>query len=65
MEKVIVEILNKNPSYPIPYGHKYEAKGAYRQGKYIIVVGCLSSFGNPENTIRIKYPAEDLKLTFI
>lgn len=61
MEKVIVEIINKNPNYPIPYGKKYEAKGAYRQGKYIVVVGHL----NPENTIRIKYPADDVKLTFV
>jgi len=61
MEKVIVEITNKKPNYPIPYGKKYEAKGAYRQGKYIVVVGCL----NPNNTVRIKYPAEDVKLTFV
>jgi len=61
MEKVIVEILNDKPSYPTPYGKKYEAKGAYRQGKYIVVVGCLS----PENTVRIKYPVSDLKLTFV
>jgi hypothetical protein len=61
MEKVIVEILNENPSYPTPFGKKYEAKGAYRQGKYIIVVGEIESNG----TIRIKYPAQDLKLEFI
>lgn len=61
MEKVIVEIINPKPNYPIPFGKKYEAKGAYRQGKYIVVVGCL----NPENTIRVKYPANDIKLTFI
>lgn len=65
MEKVIVEILNENPSYPTPYGNKYEAKGAYRQGKFIVVVGCLNSYGRQENTIRIKYPASDLKLTFV
>jgi hypothetical protein len=61
MEKVIVEILNENPSYPTPFGKKYEAKGAYRQGKYIIVVGEIES----NSTIRIKYPAQDLKLQFI
>jgi len=61
MEKVIVEILNENPSYPTPFGKKYEAKGAYRQGKYIIVVGEIES----NTTIRIKYPAQDLKLEFI
>lgn len=61
MEKVIVEILNENPDYPTPFGKKYEAKGAYRQGKHIVVVGEIES----DNTIRIKYPAQDLKLTFI
>lgn len=61
MEKVIVEITNENPDYPTPFGLNYEAKGAYRQGKYIIVVGRL----NPDTSIRIKYPAKDLKLTFI
>lgn len=61
MEKVIVEIINDNPSYPTPYGKKYEAKGAYRQGKYIIVVGNIEN----DNTIRIKYPASDLKLHFV
>lgn len=65
MEKVIVEIINENPDYPTPYGKKYEAKGAYRQGKNIVVVGCLPTMGNPENTIRIKYPARDLKLVFV
>jgi len=65
MEGVIVEITKKKPDYPTPYGKKYEAKGAYRQGKYVVVVGCLPTMGNPENTMRIKYPASDLKLTFI
>ena len=63
MEKVIVEIINDSPTYPTPYGKKYEAKGAYRQGKDIIVVGKISE--NDNNTVRIKYPAKDLKLTFI
>ncbi len=61
MEKVIVEILNETPSYPTPFGKRYEAKGAYRQGKFIVVVGEIKS----GTTTRIKYPAEDLKLTFI
>jgi len=61
MEKVIVEILNESPRYPTPYGRNYDAKGAYRQGKYIVVVGNIKL----NNTIRIKYPAEDVKLTFI
>jgi hypothetical protein len=61
MEKVIVQILNESPNYPTPFGKKYEAKGAYRQGKYIIVVGEVKS----NNTIRIKYPAQDLKLEFV
>ncbi len=61
MEKVIVKITNNNPKYPTPYGKEYEAKGAYRQGKFIIVVGELKS----NNTIRIKYPASDVELTFV
>lgn len=61
MEKVIVEIINESTKYPIPYGKNYEAKGAYRQGNYIIVVGEIKS----NSTMRIKYPASDLKLTFI
>lgn len=65
MEKVIVEISNISPEYPIPYGKKYEAKGAYRQGKYIVVVGYLSKDGKSDNTIRIKYPASDVKIKFV
>ena len=61
MEKVIVEIINPHPDYPTPFGFKYEAKGAYRQGKKVVVVGRL----NPDNTIRISYPNTDVKLTFI
>ena len=61
MEKVIVKILNHNPDYPTPYGKQYEAKGAYRQGKYIVVVGEIKS----NTTTRIKYPASDLELKFI
>lgn len=65
MEKVIVKILNKSPNYPIPYGKKYEAKGAYRQGKYIVIVGFLSKDGKSDTTIRIKYPASDVELKFV
>lgn len=65
MEKVIVEILNNSPNYPIPYGTKYEAKGAYRQGKHIVIVGFLSKDGKSDNTIRIKYPASDVKIKFV
>ena len=61
MEKVIVKILNNNPDYPTPYGKQYEAKGAYRQGKFIVVVGEIKS----NSTTRIKYPASDLELKFI
>ena len=50
MEKVIVKILNNNPDYPTPYGKQYEAKGAYRQGKFIVVVGEIKS----NSTTRIK-----------
>jgi hypothetical protein len=61
MEKVIVKILNDSPKYPTPYGRFYEAKGAYRQGKFVIVVGEIKS----DSTTRIKYPVEDLELKFI
>ena len=60
MEKVVVEV-SKDTVYPTPYGYKYEAKGAYRQGKFIIVVGELKS----NSTIRVKYPATDVKLKFV
>ena len=43
-----------------PFGYKYKAKGAYVQGKYIVVVGQL----DPDNTIRIKYPKDDIELKF-
>jgi len=43
-----------------PFGLVYKAKGAYVQGKYIIVVGQL----NPDSTIRIKYPKTDVDLKF-
>ena len=65
MEKMLVEITNKSPSYPTPFGKKYQAKGAYRQGKNIIVVGYLAENSSTENTIRIKYPASDVKLTMV
>jgi hypothetical protein len=61
MEKVIIEINNPKPHYPTPYGLKYEAKGAYRQGKFIIAVGNIEN----NNTVRIKYPASDVKITLI
>ena len=65
MEKVIIEILNEKPDYHIPYGKKYEAKGAYRQGKYIIAVGVIEKDGSAGHTMRIKYPAKDVKVTLI
>lgn len=61
MEKVLVKITKKHPDYPLPYGRNYEAKGAYRQGKFVIVVGRL----NPDTTMRVKYPADDVELTFV
>tara|TARA_R110000868_G_scaffold14426_4_gene67190 strand:+ start:15202 stop:15381 length:180 start_codon:yes stop_codon:yes gene_type:complete len=59
MNGVKVSITNGN--FPVPFGLNYEAKGAYVQGKYIVVVGRL----NPDNTIRIKYPKSNVKLEFI
>lgn len=64
MNGVHVEINNKSKKdYPVPYGFSYKAKGAYRQGKYIIVVGVLKK--TFENTIRIKYPYEDVTIKLI
>ena len=59
MEGVKVKIT-KSKDYPTPYGLEYEAKGAYVQGKYIIVVGNLEK----GNTIRIKYPKKDVSIEF-
>lgn len=62
LQKVLVEIVtSKTKNYPTPHGLRYEAKGAYRQGKYIVVVGSI----NPDNTVRIKYPVEDVKITLL
>ncbi len=52
-------IISKKCTYPTPNGHSYLAKGAYRQGKFIIVVGRL---GKQANTIRLKYPADDVQI---
>lgn len=58
MNGVKIKIIKGN--FPIPFGLEYEAKGAYIQGKYIIVVGNLEN----NSTIRIKYPKENVNLTF-
>jgi hypothetical protein len=43
-----------------PFGFNYEAKGAYIQGNFVIVVGNLK-----ENTsIRMKYPKNIVNLIF-
>lgn len=58
-----VEVTIKNKSgkdYPLPHGREYIAKGAYRQTKYIIVVGIIK--GHYEDTVRIKYPQEDVTI---
>ena len=63
MNGVKVEIsIKSKKDYPTPYGFEYKAKGAYRQGKYIIVVGVIEDWIQ-ENTVRIKYPYEDVKIT--
>ena len=59
MNGVEVNIISTTKS-PTPYGLSYKAKGAYVQGKYIIVVGNLEL----NNTIRIKYPKNDIQLKF-
>ena len=48
--KVVLFDTTKSPT---PYGLEYKAKGAYKQGKHIIVVGLIKDDGS-ENTIRIK-----------
>jgi len=65
MIKGVKVTINKSEEYPTPYGLEYDAKGAYRQKKHVVVVGCLETRGNPENTIRIKYPAKDITLEWI
>ena len=55
-----VKVKISEGDFPTPYGLKYEAKGAYTQGKYIVVVG---NFGD-NSTIRIKYPKDKIKLKF-
>jgi len=52
--------IKKTTEANTPYGYHYKAKGAYVQGKYIIVVGELKE----DNTIRIKYPKDDVELKF-
>lgn len=57
--------ITKNGDYPTPYGLIYNAKGFYIQKGYIVVVGCIPTMGNPENTIRIKYPINDVEIEII
>ena len=59
MKGVKVEI---DPDYdgPLPFTRTYLAKGAYVQGKYIVVVGNLAN----DSTIRVKYKASVVKLVF-
>lgn len=53
-----VEVKVTKGDFPTPYGLEYKAKGAYRQGKYIIVVGNLKD----NSTIRIKYPHDKVNI---
>lgn len=46
----------KTSDYPTPFGLEYDAKGFYIQKNNVIIVGTL----NPDSTIRIKYPIEDV-----
>lgn len=59
MNGVKVTIIKGN--FPTPFGLEYTAKGAYLQGKHIVVVGKL----DPDNTIRIKYPKSHVKIELI
>ena len=53
--------INPETEANTPYGLSYMAKGAYVQGKFIIVVGNLTL----NNTIRVKYPAKDVEITLM
>lgn len=53
-------ILNNTGSSPMPYGKDYRAKGAYKQGKRIVVVGQIKEDGT-DNTIRISYLASEVE----
>lgn len=53
--------INKSSDYPTPFGLSYEAKGFYIQKIFIIIVGQL----DPDNTIRIKYPINDVTIEII
>lgn len=55
-----VKVTITKGNFPTPFGLEYQAKGAYIQNKHIIVVGNLKD----NSTIRIKYPKENVKLTF-
>ena len=54
-------IINPETNSDTPYGLTYIAKGAYVQGKFIVVVGNLTE----NNTIRIKYPSKDVEITLL
>ena len=52
--------IKETTNVPTPYGLHYKAKGAYVQGKFIVVVGHY----DPDHTVRIKYPKDDIQLKF-
>lgn len=61
--EVIVALMPKTS--PAPFGILYVAKGAYSQGKHMIVVGRIDK-EKGDSTIRIKYKKEDIiDLTFV
>lgn len=53
--------IDKSCTNPTPFGKKYCAKGAYRNKNKIIVVGKI---GEQENTIRLSYDANKVRLKF-
>jgi hypothetical protein len=55
-----VKVKIKEGNFPTPFGLEYTAKGAYVQGKHIIVVGNIEN----DSTIRIKYPKQNVMLEF-
>lgn len=56
-----VKVTIEPGDFPTPFGLQYEAKGAYIQGKNVIVVGRL----NPDSTIRLKYPKTHVQIESI
>lgn len=60
MNGVKVNINEKYLGYR-PFGNSYEAKGAYTQGNFIVVVGNIKD----NTSIRMKYPRECITIEIL